>query len=118
MWDYIRRIAKYAYCSPECFIITIILMDRYIEATSLPLTFRNVHRLTITALMVSAKLRDDTYYSNAYYASIGGVSNAEINILELELLCTIDWYTWVGPEHYEQYVKELSARYGNAAPPT
>lgn len=113
MWDYIKRIAKYSGCSAECFIIAVILADRYVEATHVPLTFRNVHRLTITAVMLAAKIRDDTYYSNAYYASIGGVTNAEINNLELELLTTIAWRTWVEPGEYEVSVNELWQRFGN-----
>lgn len=111
MWDYVRRIAKYSGCSPECFIIALLLMDRYTAATAVPLTFRNVHRLTITSVMVSAKLRDDIYYSNAYYASIGGVQPPELNALELELLKTIQWVTWVEPEIYEDFVRDLWAQY-------
>mmetsp|Transcript_81947 Transcript_81947/g.95733 ORF Transcript_81947/g.95733 Transcript_81947/m.95733 type:complete len:196 (-) Transcript_81947:238-825(-) len=111
MWDYIRRISKYSGCSPECFIIAVILMDRYLEASHVALTFRNVHRLTITAVMLAAKIRDDTYYSNAYYASIGGVTNAEINMLELELLCSISWRTWVEPTEFYNSVTELAQRF-------
>ncbi|CUG78871.1 cyclin 2, putative [Bodo saltans] len=111
MWDYMKRIAKYSGCSPECFIISVILIDRYVEATGIPLTFRNVHRLTITAVMLSAKIRDDVYYSNAYYASIGGVSNSELNILELELLVTLRWTTWVEPDEYRHSVDGLFVRF-------
>lgn len=117
MWDYMKRIAKYSACSPECFIISVILVDRYVEETGIPLTFRNVHRLAITAVMLSAKIRDDVYYSNAYYASIGGVSNAELNILELELLGTIRWTTWVEPEEYRRSVDGLLVQFQAGGPP-
>lgn len=89
-------------------------MDRYLDATRVALTFRNVHRLTITAVMLAAKIRDDTYYSNAYYASIGGVTNAEINMLELELLCTIGWRTWVEPFEFYNSITELMHRFHGA----
>lgn len=114
MWDYLKRIAKYSACSPECFIIAIIYLDRYVAATQIALTFRNIHRLTITAVMVSAKLRDDVYYANSYYASIGGVSNAELNILEVEFLSIIGWDTWVEPSQYDLYLSELFRIFGNA----
>eukprot|EP00742_Colponemidia_sp_Colp-10_P018530 GILJ01021410.1.p1 GENE.GILJ01021410.1~~GILJ01021410.1.p1 ORF type:complete len:172 (-),score=21.32 GILJ01021410.1:533-1048(-) len=114
MWDYLKRIAKYSACSPECFIISIIYLDRYVAATQIALTFRNIHRLTITAVMVSAKLRDDVYYANSYYASIGGVSNVELNMLEMEFLTTIGWDTWVEPSQYDLYVSELFRIFGSA----
>ena len=33
--------------------------------------------------MVGAKFLDDFYYKNDYYAKIGGITKAEINLLEL-----------------------------------
>ena len=60
----------------------------------------------------AAKLRDDIYYSNAYYSSIGGVSNSEINTLELEFLTQIGWETWVEPAEYDAYVQALWSRFG------
>ncbi len=50
--------------------------------------------------MISAKLRDDEYYSNAYYSSIGGVSPAEMNALELQLLKDLDWDLYVDAEEF------------------
>ena len=118
MWDYLHRIARYSHCSPECILITIIYLDRYVERTRIPLTFRNIHRLTITAVTVAAKLRDDVYYANSYYASIGGVTVQEMNILELELLTNIDWVTWVEPSEYNLYVAQLVRRFSNDATQT
>ncbi|RNF17490.1 CYC2-like cyclin 6 [Trypanosoma conorhini] len=112
--DYVRRIAKYSCCSPECFVLSLIYMDRYLYTTRFPLTFRNVHRLMITAVLVSAKLRDDTYYTNTYYASLGGISTAELNGLELEFLKIIDWTTWVEPSQFEEYRLGLQARYSTS----
>ena len=40
------------------------------------MTSLTVHRLLITAVMLAAKLMDDKYYNNAYYAKIGGVAIA------------------------------------------
>lgn len=117
VWDYVRRIAKYSGCSPECFVIALILLDRYSQVTQIPLSFRNIHRLSITTLMVSAKLRDDIYYSNAYYASIGGVTAKELYYLEVQLLATIQWSTWVESNAFDEYVVKLRSMYGIFLPP-
>ncbi|GET91415.1 cyc2-like cyclin, putative [Leishmania tarentolae] len=116
LWDYVRRFAKYSVCSEECFILAMVLMDRYVCKTRIPITLRNVHRLYITAMTLSVKLRDDSYYSNAYYASIGGVVNAELNVLELELLDIVQWFTWVEKSVYDAYVGRLTALFGDAMP--
>ncbi|KPA84590.1 putative mitochondrial Cyc2-like cyclin [Leptomonas pyrrhocoris] len=116
LWDYVRRFAKYSICSEECFIIAMVLMDRYVGRTRVPITLRNVHRLYITAMTLSVKLRDDAYYSNAYYASIGGVLNGELNVLELELLDTVQWFTWVDRTVYDAYIQRLEALFCSALP--
>jgi len=102
--DYLNRIVKYAYCSPECFIFALIYLDRLITANkNCHITPYNVHRLLITSVLLAAKVRDDTYYSNAYYSAIGGISNAEINKLEGAFLVLVDFDLFVSPETYDQY---------------
>lgn len=113
MPDYFKRIAKYGHCSAECFIIALIYIDRHVRHRNVAITFRNVHRLAVVAVMVAAKLRDDVYYSNAYYASIGGVSNREINELEVELLSSLNWETYVSFEEYHAYFDALQRRFEN-----
>jgi hypothetical protein len=111
--DYFRRIAKYAHCSAECFIVALIYLNRYCTAQRVPLTLRNAHRVSIVAVMVAAKLRDDIFYSNTYYANIGGIHADEVNHLELEFLSVLRWRTWVDRAEYDQVyaaVVETAAR--------
>jgi hypothetical protein len=111
--DYLQRIAKYAYCSPECYIFALVYLDRLVDRVPhCRITPNNVHRLLITSVMVAAKGRDDKYYSNSYYSAIGGVTNAELNKLELSFLSLINYDLYVSPEDCERYTKELL---GNAA---
>ena len=35
-----------------------------------------------TALLVAAKVNDDTFYSNSFYAKVAGVNLREFNIME------------------------------------
>lgn len=102
--EYLQRIVKYAYCSPECFIFALIYLDRLItQNKNCHITLYNVHRLLITSVLLAAKARDDTYYSNAYYSAIGGISNAEMNKLEVAFLLLVDFNLFITPETYEQY---------------
>lgn len=59
------------------------------------------------SVMLASKFFDDLYYNNAYYARVGGISNAEINNLEMELLRMISFSLYVSPEQYERYRTSL-----------
>lgn len=58
--QYIDRIFKYSGCSPSCFIVAHIYIDRFIQRMNVPLTSLNVHRLLITSVVIAAKFIDDT----------------------------------------------------------
>ncbi|OMP00765.1 Cyclin P/U [Corchorus olitorius] len=88
--DYLDRIYKYANCSPSCFIVAYVYLDRFSQRQpSLPINSFNVHRMLITSVMVAAKFMDDMYYNNAYYAKVGGISTTEMNFLEVDFLILI-----------------------------
>lgn len=58
--SYLERIFKYANCSPSCFIVAYVYLDRFTQKQpSLPVNSFNVHRLLITSVMVAAKFMDD-----------------------------------------------------------
>ena len=59
--QYVERIFKYSRCSPSCFVIAQIYMDRYFQKKGGCLTSFNAHRLLITSVMVAAKFADDEY---------------------------------------------------------
>jgi hypothetical protein len=57
----------------------------------------------ITCLAVSAKFYDDVYYTNKYYAKVGGISNEELNRLEYCLLDLLDFNIFVPPDKFEDF---------------
>ena len=58
--SYLERIFKYANCSPSCFVVAYVYLDRFTQRQpSLPINTFNVHRLLITSVMVAAKFMDD-----------------------------------------------------------
>lgn len=59
--NYIDRIFKYSSCSPSCFVVAKIYMDRFLQCTEVKLTSLNAHRLLITSIMLAAKFMDDAY---------------------------------------------------------
>lgn len=47
------------------------------------------------------------HYNNAFYARVGGVSNAELNRLEMELLFLLDFGVVVSSRVFESYCLHL-----------
>eukprot|EP00164_Ancoracysta_twista_P007516 GFYU01010676.1.p1 GENE.GFYU01010676.1~~GFYU01010676.1.p1 ORF type:complete len:178 (-),score=28.89 GFYU01010676.1:209-742(-) len=105
--SYLERIFKYASCSPECFVLALVYVDRIIQRNQMLITSLNVHRLIITSIMVAAKFFDDNYYNNAYYARVGGVPTTELNSLELEFLFLINFSLHVPSDIFQKYREEL-----------
>ncbi|CAN4085307.1 unnamed protein product [Withania somnifera] len=106
--SYLERIFKYANCSPSCFIVAYIYLDRFSQRQPLlPINSFNVHRLLITSVLVSAKFMDDILYNNSYYAKVGGISTREMNLLEVDFLFAIGFQLNVTPTTFHTYCSYL-----------
>jgi hypothetical protein len=106
---YLERLAKYSPCSPQCFIVALIYIDRLLSRhPEFLLRSSNVHRLLITSLLLAAKSHEDCSYNNAFYARLGGLSIVELNSLELALLSLLDFELAVPPQTYLRYSSEFS----------
>lgn len=57
---YLERIYKYTNCSPSCFVVGYVYIDRLVHKhpDSLVISL-NVHRLLVTSVMVASKMLDD-----------------------------------------------------------
>ena len=49
----------------------------------------------------------NSHYNNAFYARVGGVTNAELNRLELEFLFLLDFGVTVSSRVFESYCQQL-----------
>ncbi|KAE8676771.1 Cyclin-U3-1 [Hibiscus syriacus] len=105
--NYIDRIFKYAGCSPSCFLVAYIYVDRFVQQTDVHLTSLNVHRLLITSVLVAAKFIDDAFFNNAYYARVGGVTTGELNKLEMSFLFSLDFRLKVTVNTFQRYCSQL-----------
>ncbi|XP_057511989.1 LOW QUALITY PROTEIN: cyclin-U4-1-like [Actinidia eriantha] len=106
--SYLERIFKYANCSPSCFVVAYVYLDRFVQRQpSLPINSFNIHRLLITSVMVAAKFMDDMYYNNAYYAKVGGISTTEMNFLEVDFLFGLGFHLNVTPTTFHTYCAYL-----------
>jgi len=108
---YLERIVKYTPCSKECFFVALIFLDRIIENDSLRVSERNVHRLLITSIMISAKLLDDYTFNNGYYSKVGGLTIYELNALEIRFLELLRYNLSVSADAVQSYRLEIDRQY-------
>jgi len=102
--DYLLRIRQYFVCSDECYVLALIYIDRVGKIDPvMSVCSLNVHRLLLVTVMIAAKFHDDVYYSNTYYAKVGGLALKEVNALEAHLVKMLSWRMLVEPVEYQLY---------------
>ena len=60
-----------------------------------------IHRLILTAILVTHKFFTDSFYLNSFMSYIGGVQLQEINFLEEEFLDIIDFNIDIDKSEYD-----------------
>ncbi len=53
--------------------------------------------------MIAIKFNEDDYYSNDFYAKVGGISNKELNRIESESLRLLKYNLYIKLSLYNQY---------------
>lgn len=109
--SYISRLVSYTHCSRSVFVNALVYLDR-IKKTDprLAISEMNVHRVLITAVVLSVKFLEDELYRNSYFAKVGGIQTVqEFNRLERTFLEAIGWAVHVENAEYAQYERQLGS---------
>ncbi|KAJ4763564.1 Cyclin family protein [Rhynchospora pubera] len=105
---YLERIHRFADLDPTCFIIAFVYIDQAVHIhPDLIVVSMNVHRLTLASLLVASKVLDDMHHNNAFFSRIGGISNSELNKLELELLFLLNFRVCVSSSVFQRYYSHM-----------
>jgi hypothetical protein len=59
-------------------------------------------------MLIAIKYNEDDFYTNSYYAKVGGISLSEVNILESEYLKYLEFDLYIRVEEYSKYLKYLT----------
>ncbi|KAG2550476.1 cyclin-P4-1-like [Panicum virgatum] len=115
---YLERIFRFASCSPSCYVVAYIYLDRFLRRRpALAVDSLNVHRLLITSVLTAVKFVDDICYNNAYFARVGGISLVEMNYLEVDFLFGIAFDLNVTPAAFASYCSVLQSEMAYLDPP-
>lgn len=100
---YVERILKYTHIEESTLVIALIYIDRLCEKQNLILTDTNIHRIVYAGIILAIKYNEDDYYSNNYYAKVGGIAVNELNLLELEFVKMIKYSLFIQNDVYDKY---------------
>lgn len=105
---YVNRLVEYSNCSAAAAIVMLVYIDRVQDkCESFFLNEINCHRVIMTGLVLGIKYMDDEVFSNAHYASVGGIGVDEMNALEGEMLEMLNWELFVNPEWFKLFENGL-----------
>ncbi|KAJ7124941.1 cyclin-domain-containing protein [Mycena epipterygia] len=107
--DYLRRIVRFTNVEKKsCLLITLHYIDQICARMPLfTLSSLTCHRFIIASITVSSKGLCDTFCTNSLYAKVGGISVAELNVLEREFLEKIDWRLMSTRDVLQEYYVNL-----------
>ena len=101
--DYINRIFKNTKMNISSLIISIIYIDRFTELNGYVLSLKNIHRIFLTACLLSFKFNEDININTKYYANVAGIPVQDLNNLEFYLIVNLNFSLFVDYDTYQKY---------------
>ena len=101
--DYLIRIQTYSNVEKSTLIISLMYIDRLCNKANITLTYYNIHRILFSAILLSIKYNEDSFYDNKYYSQIAGVKVKELQILEYNFIKLLNCELYVSRELYDKY---------------
>ena len=108
VYDYISRIVEYTHIEKETLITSLIYINRFCAKTNFQITEYEIHRLLLTAIVLSIKYNEDEIYSQKHFAEVGGIEVAELNQLEFYFAEGIEFAFYVSDSEYECHFQSLN----------
>jgi hypothetical protein len=108
IYEFIRNMYDCALFSAECFIMSLVYVNRMLSTTGSPLIAENWRPVILCSLLVAQKVWDDKNLTTADFAYIYPFfTNDQLNSLELSFLQLIKFNTYVKGQLYHKYYFEL-----------
>ena len=101
---YINRIIKYFECCDSFIIMAIIYINRLCQNSEIRLNKYSIHNLILVGCVISSKYLEDDHYSNDFYSEVGGISLKELNLLEINMLQSLEYNLHIDDSEYNNYI--------------
>ena len=107
--DYLWRLCKYSKINLSTIILILIYIDRLCNIYKFKITYFNIHKLILASMIIAIKYNEDEYYSIKFYAKLGGVTKAEMNLLEYHFISLINFNLFITKELFNKYNDYISS---------
>ena len=101
--DYINRIYKNTKMNISSLILSVIYIDRFCELNGYIISLKNIHRILLSACLLSIKFNEDINLNTKYYSHVAGISINDLNNLEFYLIVKLEFSLFVDVELYKKY---------------
>lgn len=106
--EYLERIHRYCPHSPGVYLAAAAYIYRLcVSETLVPATDRTIHRLSLAAIWVASKTFEDNRWAQERIAKVGGVSQRELQSMEVNLCFLLDFQLFVRAEELGRRMFEL-----------
>ncbi|GAB7354291.1 hypothetical protein MBLNU459_g4813t1 [Dothideomycetes sp. NU459] len=106
--EYLARIHRYCPHSPGVYLAAASYIHRLcVSDTLVPATSRTIHRLSLAAIRIASKTFEDNKWAQERIAKVGGVSQRELQSMEVNLCFLLDFELFVRAEELGRRMYEL-----------
>lgn len=118
--EFLTRIFSFSSTvSNACYVVMLLFLERaMLRHPALFLHSGNANRIIFGSFICASKVVEDFYTSNVEFAELGGLSQQDVNQLEIEFLDALCWQTGITKEEFEQkeidiMVEAIDTPFGN-----
>lgn len=101
--DYLTRIIELTQIEESTLILSLIYIDRLCSNTNMEITELDIHKIALTAIVLSIKYNEDLIYSQEEYANVGGVDTKELTALEAKFLNGLEFKLFINTTEFKMY---------------
>lgn len=106
--QYLERLHRYCPHSPGVYLAAAAYIHRLsVSDTLVPATSRTIHRLSLAAIRIASKAFEDNKWAQERIAKVGGVSQRELQSMEVNLCFLLDFELFVRAEELGRRMFEL-----------
>ena len=106
--EYLKEIMDQTKMDISTLIISIIYIDRFCHKNKYVLTFNNIYRILLSAILLSIKFNQDNIITNKAYSQIAYVSVEDLNTLEFQMYLKLHFSLKVNDALYQKYYDYFS----------
>lgn len=116
--EYLLRFHHFCPHSPGVYLAAVGYIHRLcVSDLAIPATTRTIHRLSLSAIRVAAKVLEDNKWAQERVAKVGGVSTQQLMNLEITMCFLLDFELFVDDKSMARrmFLLQEAARHGVGA---